>query len=265
MKEISIRNYIIGLTTLLAVLYIFIFLILRALSKSNGKRYKISSNICFFAAFVFILFVIFFISPRIGRINSSASILGEHDTGIYKVTIIEAENADDLMQWLELNDFKSDEKDVLVYQETEWPEEGVKEDLFAPLIFRFAAKHPIYPLALTATAGQPTTVLIYLVSDQFYTAGDRMKLLFANQSFDSKKLETAIHSIDQKTLRGLTDEELEVAVKNQIIFSEIFRGITDLDYLMKFKQEFTPKQMEQDLEFRRNPKQKDFRATKVVW
>ena len=50
-----------------------------------------------------------------------------------------------------------------------------------PLMLAFAVRQPVYPLALTATAGQPVEILLYVNAPWRSDAGGRLPLHYAGE------------------------------------------------------------------------------------
>ncbi len=272
-----------------AALYFILCVIIGVVASFTKKEYKIVSKPMFALSFAFLIFIM--LIPNVGKINSSKSkgihVLSEHDTGIYRSKIIEANSATDLENWLTTNGFAYDREDTKAFEEhiadgwcfaattvkppSEWKYKGHSEGLFAPLIFRFHAEQPIYPLALTATIGQPTTVLIYLVADQFFTAGERIEMHYAGIAPNlSEKILHDIRKIDYRELSSISDfdewqKQYEKLTQENEHSTFIGNEILALDHLMKFKQELTAEEMKTDLIFRPTPEQKPFRRKQWHW
>lgn len=156
---------------------------------------------------VFLTFLMFILSGlgMTGGATMSADsrvlILDERKVGIYNVKVIKSKTSEALLDWLEEGGFQFSEVDKSAFEEhiqegwcfvvaksdlTADGRAAVAEGLFAPLILKFAAPFPIYPLALTATAGQETEILLYLLTDVQYRCGDRLKLRYVSEKLGGR-------------------------------------------------------------------------------
>jgi hypothetical protein len=179
------------------------------------------------------------------------------------VKVIRGDSAEAVTSWLKDNGFNFTQTDVTSLQgyiARGWcfvtakvgpdsqasDHKVVTEGLVAPLILRFPTKKPIYPLALTATAGTATEVLIYALSDKKLSCGERLKLRVAGH-----------RSVQTQVLA-----ETLAASKSPALFAGIPDG---KNMLCKFKSRLTAEQMRQDLKFGPAPDDEPYAERKIVW
>jgi hypothetical protein len=122
-------------------------------------------------------------------------------------------------------------------------EDVVFEGLVAPLILRFHAEAPVYPLALTATAGHRTEILLYLLGEGKWESDGRLDLHYAGAA---------------PSRVGLLDFEIEP----EGFFDDV-EGTFPL--LCKFKGTLTPGEMREDLTFRLAEDDRPYRKWVVTW
>jgi len=103
----------------------------------------------------------------------------------------------------------------------------IAEGLVAPLILRFETDAPVYPLALTATAGHDTQVLLYVLSQRKWQNDGRLELEYAG-GVDMSRIEWMCEEVVPEPPTGCLED-------------------ANLPYLAKFKGTVTPAQMEEDL------------------
>ena len=192
----------------------------------------------------------------------------EQQVGVYEVTVLRATEGNPLLDWLRERDFPVDEGDIPVLDahisrggcfvtarinpaSHDNPKAVQHDGLAAPLIFQFAAEQPFYPLALTGTGGHETEVLIYLLSDKAWDAGDRLTLRYAG-ILDSDEL---------GVLKNLALADTRTA-ENPDFLEGIAKGLTRLH---KFKSRLSPGQMREDLIFTPAPGQQDYRERVFRW
>jgi hypothetical protein len=192
---------------------------------------------------------------------SGIDLISEHRVGIYDVSVIRSDNADDLIDWLNQHNFKFEPKDTAAFDsyisqgwcfvvatinpsQDEDQNRITSQGLAAPLILRFPHPTPIYPLALTATGGFDTEILIYLASPTKMTCNDRLPLRFAGQ-------------INEGLFHCLTEDT----------DPEGFFDPNTMTYphLCKFKATLTPNQMTQDLTFTPAPNNEPHREHLIKW
>ncbi|MBN8456787.1 MAG: DUF2330 domain-containing protein [Verrucomicrobia bacterium] len=222
------------------------------------RRFRILGLVSAFAAVLCI-----FAGPLVIRMKKGISgieTLASKKAGIYDITVIRAKAAADMLRWLKDNGFgfgPEDETAFRSYIDRGWvfvaakidpaadmsDHKAVSKGLAAPLLLRFSAKNPVYPLALTATGGHDTEVLIYLLSDTPRTGDGRLELRSAGGPpqgwFPSGHLMT-----DENTEFLSADPAMDRAATLR---------------LSKFKGTLTPDQMRSDLEFVPDPRQTDRR------
>ena len=208
-------------------------------------------------------FVAGILLPGLGRRQRAdgVDLIAEERVGIYDVSVVRSDSAERLVAWLNERNFKFGDGDTAAFESHvskgwcfvaaminpsvgEAKQRVVSEGLAAPLILRFPSPNPIYPLALTATGGFETEVLIYLASSSKMTCKDRMTLRFAG-NMPGKPL---LHLEFETTPKGFFD-----AVK------------MDFPYLCKFKDTLTPDQMREDIVFTKAEDDEPYREHIVRW
>jgi hypothetical protein len=204
--------------------------------------------------FCWLVLVTFLIPTLLLRAKMTAGgvdVIHEQDVGIYHAKVIKAADSSGLIAWLNEGGFRFQSSDQPVlddYIKRGWvfvvakvkPNEKAKglvayEGLPDPLILRFESKIPVYPLALTGTAGTPTEVLLYVLGKRKMSCGSALELKFAGP----------IDEVPQ----GLSYKPWESA----------------LTYLCKFKGTLTPAQMRKDLELEPAADDAPYRERRVIW
>lgn len=201
----------------------------------------------------------------IGVPNYSSSpqveVIGAERVGVYDTQIVRSNDSAALIEWLNQHGFRFDRRDSTAlerYVRDGWcfatatvrPSERAsatarRGGMTAPLILRFASAQPVYPLALTATAGTETEVLVYVLTDRKQECDGRLPLRFAGP-FGSEGLAAA------STWRSP--------------HGPLFGGWeTELGYLCKFRGILTPAQMQEDLVFRDATNPADYHETVRRW
>jgi hypothetical protein len=189
-----------------------------------------------------------------------ADVVKAEQVGIYDVQVVKAGQAGDLIQWLNQHRFQFDETDTQVfdqYLQRGWcfvvaridPTRGAEEHkvvfegLVAPLIMRFEAETPVYPLALTSTAGHETEILLYVLCESKWHNDGRLELHYAGTG-------------------GLGIYGLAQQVEPEGFFSG---ADLDLPFLCKFKGMLTPEQMREDLDLTPAADRKAYRRHIITW
>lgn len=202
------------------------------------------------------------LSPHLGL--SDVEVVKAERVGIYDAKVIRGQSAEALTAWLEENGFNFNDDDRQAFQDyvdRGWcfvtaqvrPNPGTDggkiafEGMVAPLILKFDTDRPIYPLALTATAGTETEVLIYTYSPARLACGGRLTLRYA----------------DREALQGVLVLQLADGKTNKWPLPEYFT--IKPKALCKFKGRLTPAQMRQDLRFTSTSDNPPYRERRIVW
>jgi hypothetical protein len=217
----------------------------------------------FMATYFSLVFIVAF-APGFSGGDREVEVIEARKAGLYDVRVIRGKDAGAIMDWLTENGFActdNDEATFAGYVARGWCFVAAKvrpgadaqasrithEGLADPLVLTFAADKPVYPLALTATTGAKTEMLIYTVSDTKLTCGDRLKLCCA-------------HPIESAAVAGLLSARIApgqyeplAVVPNRMMM------------LCKFKGTMTAAQMARDLEFEPASDNTPFRERKIVW
>lgn len=203
--------------------------------------------------------------PSFNNVRSSGGvdIIDERSVGIYDTRVIRSERGALLVTWLNENGFRFSKEDEFAFDnhiERGWcfvvakvnpqamqaSEVRAYDGLIPPLAIRFETSSPVYPLALTATGGHDTEVLIYVLSDTKMLCEERMPLRYAGD-------------VD---LSGGFKERLSYDLDPEDFFeNEQFNH----SYLTKYRGLLTPEQMKEDLVFTPTEDRIPFRERKIVW
>ncbi len=254
---------------LLVLLTCVVSLFVRRLAHWRGKRAILAASaLLSLAVFVMVAFSMISLGAAglDGGLTDGIEVMESAQVGIYEVEVIRADQAGSLIDWLNGHGFQfggTDEQVFNDYLRRGWcfvvarvdpaRTEGrtaASEGLVAPLIVRFEADVPVYPLALTATANQETEILLYLFSQEKWASDGRL----------------ALHYAAGGTARGSyfsrNAERAELGVEPQGFFAgDEFA----LPYLCKFKGTLRPEQMRQDLVLSRAEDQEPYRKRIFVW
>jgi hypothetical protein len=224
-----------------------------------GRRAR---NAAIVTVVAFLLAIVFM--PPLARGIDGVDVVKAQKAGVYDVKVIFSQNAEAVMEWLKENRFGFSDEDRQVFQDyvaRGWcfvaakvdPARGteekriVSEGMAAPLLLKFASERPVYPLALTATAGMETEVLIYTLSDAKLTCAERLALQRARQ------MEI------QPILRSLVAQA-------EVEEWSLLRDLPETPMMLcKFKGRLTPAQMKQDLEFAPAPDNEPYQERRIVW
>ena len=203
--------------------------------------------------------------PHLGRASfSGVEIVKAEQVGIYDVTVIRGDSAKPVVEWLRANGFAFDDGDKAIFADylaRGWcfvttkvdPNTGAEEEritvegLTAPLVLTFATDNPVYPLALTATTGAKTEILVYTLSPEKLACRERLKLCHAGRA-ESRKV------TDRLFVTTALDEY------------GLMEGLPDKPMMLcKCKGTMTATQMREDLVFEAAPDNAAYRETKWVW
>jgi hypothetical protein len=215
-------------------------------------------------------FVVLFLSGplwlRMTKGAGGVETISSQKAGIFDVEVVRAKAANDLLAWLRENSFQfgpEDETTVQAYIDRGWvfvvariDPSAARDDsrpysrgLLAPLILRFPSPNPVYPVALTATGGHATEILIYLASNTPMTTDSPLTLRYSGEL----------------TSPGSAFSYLIVAEPMEFWESFPDLSILELRHLTKFKATLTPEQMRKDIEFHPDPNAPPYREHLYRW
>ena len=256
------------------VIYLIITIKLMIKQRKNKEqvlpRNSISGIIARITLITFIIFLLIsMLMPALGTAgHSGVDIVKAKTVGIYDIKVIRSDSADDLISWLNENEFQFDQNDKVIFDnyiakgwcfvtatinakaEDKEEHEIVSEGLAAPLILRFESEKAIYPMALTGTGGFDTEVLIYLATDSKMTCGEQMTLRYALQNSTSWIFRSHFEKENSSSL-----EPIDFFTQKDF----------DTTYLCKFKDILTPAQMKEDIVFTPAPDNEPYREHIVQW
>jgi len=195
-------------------------------------------------------------------VETTVDVIREEQVGIYDVQVVKAGEAGDLIGWLNENQFRFGEEDTQVFDDylrRGWcfvvarvdPARSAgqhlttREGLVAPLILRFETEAPVYPLALTATAGSRTQVLLYVLGQHKWENDGRLDLEYAG-----KARVRMLDALCREAGPEMAAACLDVAV---------------LPYLCKFKGTLSPRQMVEDLVLAPAEDDEPYRKHVIMW
>lgn len=130
-----------------------------------------------------------FLLPALARAGAGVGVevLHREQVGLYDVQVVGAEDPRALVAWLDehgLDYGNADEAAIADHVARGWcfvvavvdpsAEGVVLRGMLAPLILRFPTERAIYPLALTASGGHDTEVLLHVIAETNVDAGPRL-------------------------------------------------------------------------------------------
>lgn len=231
----------------------------------RAEKFKERLRLIGFYCLSGVIFLFFFLSLTTNAWKGGTAgveIISAERRGIYEVQVVRSSDAGELVAWLNDNSFHFGEDDraaiddylgrgwCFVVAKVDARAEAtdsavVTKGLLAPLILRFASPNPVYPVALTATGGHPTEILIYLAS------------------------KTPMRTDSPLTLRysGTSQTAAEVLMGREVDPPDFFPvdKLLGFTHLTKFKSTLTPAQMAKDIEFHPVPGAPDYREQIYRW
>jgi hypothetical protein len=184
--------------------------------------------------------------------GSSVSIISEKSVGVYDTVTLSASSSDNLVKWLNDNGYRYSvqDKEILDYYiQKNWFFTAMKIDSSSlsgmtdyyygyninPVIFRYSASAPIYPMHLASiNAEDSTDLIVYVLSD-------------SKMTFTGAKVEYA-NKIDDKELKEILNDY------------PAFGGLIGQNrYLTKLRRTFSIMEMESDIEITSASDNKEFK------
>ncbi|HGJ66470.1 TPA: DUF2330 domain-containing protein [bacterium] len=184
--------------------------------------------------------------------GSSVSIISEKSVGVYDTVTLFASSSDNLVKWLNDNGYRYSvqDKEILDYYiQKNWFFTAMKIDSSSlsgmtdyyygyninPVIFRYSASAPIYPMHLASiNAEDSTDLIVYVLSD-------------SKMTFTGAKVEYA-NKIDDKELKEILNDY------------PAFGGLIGQNrYLTKLRRTFSIMEMESDIEITSASDNKEFK------
>lgn len=193
--------------------------------------------------------------------GAGVDVIAEHRAGVYNVKVVRSDEAGALVDWLNTNEFEYGAEDIAAFESyvsKGWcfvvaivdptrkgdGHRAVSQGLAAPLILRFPHERPVYPVALTATGGFKTEILVYLASATKMSCDDRLTLRFAGEIPRSPHMQLLPYTEPQ----GFFDP-----------------ATLDFQYLCKFKDRLTPEEMTEDIVFTEAEDETSYREHIFKW
>ena len=260
-KAVYPYEWVIGGVFLLWVASLTYAVVLGFLQQFNVVSYKFKPSVghagCA-SAFFFVLMVYLVLTslPMCGMTDRDIEVLHEAQVGIYNIKVISAKDTKPLIEWLQERGygFSTSDRDAFrEYINRKWcfvtarvnakeKEESLveHEGLVMPLVMLFKAKQPVYPLALTGTAGKDTMILLYLLAaHKLIDPEKRFELKYAGYPSSSEFLEFDYLEFNPKEFKD--------------------KWKFDQKYLTKLKATLTPRDMKSDLILNRAPDDDEYR------
>jgi len=193
-----------------------------------------------------------------GMKPTGVHLIKEEKVGIYNVKVIQSENGDEVVAWLNEQHFQFNEKDAKVfdhYAKQNWcfvvaqipnsPRTINSERKSAPLIAKFETKRAVYPLALTGSSQQDTQVDLFVVSSRKINCKERLRLDFAGPP--------------QNSLIDIVRKEV-----SSPSFLESFQ-LSGSEFLTSFSKLLSPSEMANDLYFEYAQDNRHYRRREIIW
>jgi len=206
--------------------------------------------------------------PQFGTHRKGVQVLTEQAVGAYDVKVIRGDDSKALIDWLKERKYGFDEKDEGVfdtYVNKGWcfvtariarGERGrgavSSQGMVNPLIARFPSSHPVYPMALTGTAGSPVKLVLYAISPFRLDADTRLETTYAGQS---EAIRIAFDMMREARMAG--------EGKSKTASQKILVGFEGCTYLTKFEAKLTPDKMKEDFVLARAESDSPYRARKT--
>ena len=196
--------------------------------------------------------------PR-GTTGEGVNIVADGRVGRIDYQVVFPTDPGALEKWLREHGFGFNEGDrapIAAYVKAGWhfvalrlkPEPGEKLAAPDPIILRFDAPQPVYPLALTATIGQPVEVLLHVFASGPVDAGIGMTKRFSGPVGSG----------------GTIEQYLILAHEPEGFFPDSsweFR----LPHLTTFKETLTPERMREDIVFQPARDPAPYREERSAW
>lgn len=245
--------------TSIAILLLCLFSYFTPLPTFKRNKDKLASYAV--ATLIVCILLGFFMIPSLGK-SIGVDVISEHRVGVYDVRVVKSDNAEELIAWLNTNEFKFGEEDQTAFDNyisrgwcfvvaninptSEQSERQVEsEGMAAPLILRFACDKPVYPVLLTGTGGYDTEILIYLAAETKMTCNDRLTLRFSGEISDDYFAPYLLGAVEPAGF--FTAENLLCS------------------YLCKFRDTLTAEQMKEDITFAPAGDSAPYRERIITW
>jgi hypothetical protein len=246
----------IGILAVLLVRYPFI----KNISTSKISWWRQLIKVLIITLFASVLVIITMPSLGVGEVETVKA----EKAGIYDVNVIRSQSAEAILGWLRENSFGFLDSDKQVFEEyisRGWcfvvakvePETEteinkiVSGGMAAPLILKFKTEKAVYPLKLTSTVGTETEILLYTLSKNKLSCGERLTLRYSRE---------------KKSAKFILDD---LVVRAEPKVRELFTDIPEYMYLCKFKKKLKPQKMSKDLEFEFAPDNEPYKEKKILW
>lgn len=241
----------------------------KAQGKSSTRLFFMGKSGTFIFIVILFLLIAYFTAGSLLRVflptfglSENVGILDSRYVGIYEVKVIESDSAEDLLLWLDKNNYYHDNSDKEAFDKyinqgmcfvvakiaPGYLEDGelktVRNGLLNPLVLLFRSEEVFYPLALTGTIGKDTVVLLYVFHENKLTdPSGRMPLRY----FGKQDISKFMKDIDP--------------VQNIVLDSFTLNQKS----LTKLRARLTAGQMKEDLMLEKAPNDEPYRETIYRW
>ena len=241
-----------GLTIMLGIIILPWFFLMVA--GGETKRPIMTLVGLLFVAFMFSSVMMSALGTAGVSINSSTmgiKVVDQQEIGRYQVVVLEAENADGLDKWLEMNGFAklNDDADKIVteYISESWcfvaaklQREGDGYSVPHPMSLKFASERAVYPMRLTAMAKSDVYLELYIIAEGMAKAKG-MELEFCDTfKFDPA---TGKDRISGKTFEGYSCWQSSASIGHSGAFDHMWDGCV----VSKLSGTVEPDEMDKDI------------------